>query len=96
MTPSQLLELWGDPVDIVDKIAMRQLEWLGHVVRMVDERLPKHLLFASMEKTRPACDPRKRWRDCILSDVRAWMRLTPGLSPLLPHGMNGALCSPPQ
>ena len=24
-----------------------------------------------MEKTRPACGPRKRWRDCILSDVRA-------------------------
>ena len=71
MTTSQLLELWGDPVDIADKIAMRRLEWLGHVVRMEDERLPKRLLFASMEKTRPMCGPRKRSRDCILSDVRA-------------------------
>ena len=33
--------------------------------------MPKCLLFASMEETRPACGPRKRWRDCILSDVRA-------------------------
>ena len=33
--------------------------------------MPKYLLFASMEETRPACGPRKRWRDCILSDVHA-------------------------
>ena len=33
--------------------------------------MPKCLLFASMEETRPVCGPRKRWRDCILSDVRA-------------------------
>ena len=33
--------------------------------------MPNCLLFASMEETRPACGPRKRWRDCILSDVRA-------------------------
>ena len=59
MTTSQLLELWGDPADISDKIAIRRLEWLGHVVRMEDERVPKRLLLASMEKTRPACGPRK-------------------------------------
>ena len=33
--------------------------------------MAKCLLFASMEETRPACGPRKRWRDCILSDVHA-------------------------
>ena len=71
MTTGQLLELLGDPVDISDKIAMRRLEWLGHVVRMEDERMPKCLLLASMEETKPARGPRKRWRDCILSDVRA-------------------------
>ena len=71
MTTGQLLELSGDPIDISDKIAMWRLEWLGHVVRMEDESMAKCLLFASMEETRPACGPRKRWRDCILSDVHA-------------------------
>ena len=49
----------------------RRLEWLGHVMRMEDERLPKCLLFSSLERTRPACGPRKRWRDCVVSDLRA-------------------------
>ena len=31
---------------------------------------------------------------CLMYVLR--MRLTPGLSPPLPRGMNGALCSPPQ
>ena len=71
MTTGQLLELLGGPVDISDKIDMQRLEWLGHVVRMEYERMPKCLLFASMDETRPACGPRKRWRDCILSNVPA-------------------------
>ena len=71
LTNVQLLHRWGDTLDMQEKVVARRLEWLGHVMRMEDERLPKCLLFSSLERTRPACGPRKRWRDCVVSDLRA-------------------------
>ena len=40
------------------------------VARMEDERIPKALLFGSFPNKRPAHGPRKRWRDCVRSDVK--------------------------
>jgi len=31
---------------IVDKIRLKRLEWLGHLARMVDNRMPKSVLFS--------------------------------------------------
>ena len=60
---------WGDLETIGDKICLRHLQWLGHVSRMQD-RIPRHLLFGSMQTPRPCHKPRKRWKDCVKADLK--------------------------
>ena len=55
---------------ITDKIRMRRLEWLGHLARMSDDRLPKSVLFGWLPEPRPRCGPRKRWRDVVQQDIK--------------------------
>ena len=38
-----------------------QLRWLGHVLRMSEDGLPKRVLEASLEGRRPVGRPRQRW-----------------------------------
>ena len=47
------------------------LQWLGHVGRMNDNRLPKKLLFGELLPTRPAHGPKLRWRDLVLRDLQS-------------------------
>eukprot|EP00117_Sycon_ciliatum_P027272 scpid96492/ scgid22196/ len=37
---------------------------------MEEERTPRQLVFSALLPTRPACGPRKRWRDALGADVR--------------------------
>ena len=46
------------------------LEWLGHVARMPDHKLPKSLLFGWPPESRPKCGARRRWRDVIRKDLK--------------------------
>ena len=47
-------------------ISKRQLRWLGHVIRMEDDRLPKQLLYGELiEGRRSAGGPKKRHKDHI-------------------------------
>ena len=71
ITNEELLVRWGDSETIKDKIAHRRLEWLGHVARMPDNRIPKQVLFGSFLPRRPAHGPRRRWKDCAVRDLRA-------------------------
>ena len=64
-----LLDRWGDSQSMEHRIRRRRLEWLGHMARMEDDRIPKALLFGSFPGKRPAHGPRKRWRDCARLDV---------------------------
>ena len=53
-----------------DRVRHRRLEWLGHVARLDPERLPNQLLFSNLLTSRPACGPRRRWREVIREDLR--------------------------
>ncbi|XP_044163874.1 PR domain zinc finger protein 5-like [Acropora millepora] len=50
-----------------------QLRWAGHVVRMEDERVPKQLLNSElMTGKRPQHKPKKRFKDCIKNNLKAF------------------------
>lgn len=61
---------WGDLDTATQKITKRRLEWLGHVARMPDYRIPKATLFGWLAHPRPRGGPRKRWRDVIRKDLK--------------------------
>ena len=63
-------DLWGDPETVTTKITKRRLEWLGHVARMSNHRMPKIALFGWLPQTRPPGGPRKRWKDQIRKDLK--------------------------
>jgi hypothetical protein len=51
--------------DIVTEIKVGRLEWLGHVVRMEDTRLPKMVFNAKPEGRRGVGRPTQRWLDML-------------------------------
>lgn len=70
ITNNELRCRWGDPGMISDVLRQRRLQWLGHVARMQDERLPKQILFGWLPHTRPAHGPRLRWKDRVAADLK--------------------------
>ena len=61
---------WGDEETVGEMVQRRRLEWLGHVARMPDHRIPKSVLFGWLSKPRPQGGPRRRWRDIIRRDLK--------------------------
>ena len=66
----QVLSQWGDTEPVSVKITRRRLEWLGHLARMPEHRLPKSALFGWLPQPCPRCGPHRRWRDVIRSDLK--------------------------
>jgi len=60
---------WGDIELVVEKVRKQRLEWLGHLARMPDSRLPKSILFGWLSEPRPRCGPRRRWRYVVSQDL---------------------------
>jgi len=64
----------------VDNIKIRRLEWVGHIIRMEEERIPKKVLNGNFHTTRPVGRPRTRWADVVQRDapqllgIRGWRR----------------------
>ena len=61
----------GDLETAKDKVAKCRLEWLCHIARMPNGRIPKSALFGWLPQPRPRCGPRKRWRNVIKKDPAA-------------------------
>ena len=53
-----------------EKVTKRRLEWLGHLARMPNQRIPKISLFSWLPQPRPPGSPHKRWKDVIRKDLK--------------------------
>ena len=71
-----------DQQTIESKIMTNRLRWLGHVMRMPEERMPKRMIFTRLPTVRPQGGTRQRWKDCVQHDLRA-MGLEDGWSHLM-------------
>ena len=69
------MRIWSGMPRIADLLKYRRLRWLGHIARMNDDRLPKQLLFGTIEGTGRRGRPAKSWNDCVREDLES-MRLT--------------------
>ena len=70
ITSESVRQQWSDSEMVTEKISKRQLDWLGHLARMPDERIPKISLFSWMPEPHPRGGPRKRWRDVIHTELK--------------------------
>ena len=70
ITSCDIRQRWGDLETIEDKLIKRRLEWLGHLARMSNKRIPKSALFGWLTQPRPRCGPKKRWRDAVSQDLK--------------------------
>jgi hypothetical protein len=48
---------------ITETIRLNRLHWFGHVQRMEENRIPKKVLYMTLETTRQRGRPRNRWPD---------------------------------
>ena len=55
ITMQEVRRRWGDEELVAEKVRKRRLEWLGHVARMPNHRLPKTMLFGWLPQPRPKC-----------------------------------------
>jgi hypothetical protein len=68
-------------LSIAEDLKFRRLGWAGHVIRMVEERIPKKVLNGTFHNKRPGRRPRTRWADAVQRDalqllgVRGWLRV---------------------
>ena len=54
-----------------DIVRYRRLRWLGHTVRMGDERLPKMMMFSTLEGAGKRGRPIKSWNDYVRKDLES-------------------------
>ena len=72
LTPDTSVLERADISSIENIIIRNQLRWVGHLVRMKDERLPKCLFYGEFSiGKRPRNRPKKRFKDCIKSNLKA-------------------------
>jgi hypothetical protein len=63
-----LCEPYDEP-DLVTCIKLERLQWVGHVKRMGDTRIPKKVIKAKFGEVRSFGKPRKRWEDTVQQDA---------------------------
>jgi len=56
-------------MELTRNVGLRRLQWVGHVMRIKEERVPKRALLGSMEGRGPVGRPRRRWLDAVDRDV---------------------------
>jgi len=56
--------------NIVKWIKGQRISWLGHLDRMEEDRMPKHIFTQKLEGTRRRGRPRKGWREEVERDLQ--------------------------
>ena len=74
------LEKMSKGENIAKWIKGQRISWLGHLVRMEEDRMPKKIFTQELEGTRQRGRPRKVWkeeaeRDLQVLGVRRWREL---------------------
>jgi hypothetical protein len=77
-TNDEVYKLYGE-LELVAEVKKRRLQYLVHVVRMKEDRVPKKILDQHPWDRRKSGRPRKRWLDDVNKDVevfgiRGWRR----------------------
>jgi hypothetical protein len=71
----ELRNMYGQP-EIIGDIKSKRLGWLGHVVRMEEDRMVKRIFEGHPGGRRKTDGPRKRWLDDVedlrLMKVKRW------------------------
>ena len=64
---------WCYVARVSNIVSHRTLRWLGHLVRMPDDRLPKRVLFVFMDgiAARSRGRAQKHWADYVREDLQA-------------------------
>jgi len=57
-------------LSVESQLQGKRLRWLGHVCRMLNDRLPKKLLFGEVKGLRPPGRPRSSFNDVALRDCQ--------------------------
>ena len=65
VTNEEVLKMLNTKRSLITRITHAQRRYLGHMLRMDEERLPKRAFFTRMEGSRPRGRPRYRWFDRI-------------------------------
>ena len=67
--------LWSQcgTVSLADHLTAHRLRWLGHVLRMGEERYPHQVLFSLMHDAgaAPPGAPRISWEKCVTRDLQS-------------------------
>lgn len=66
---NELYELYNE-INLETYVKLTRLRWLGHVVRMDNNRRVKMIHNGMPEGTRTRGRPRQRWMDNVMTDVR--------------------------
>ena len=64
---NELYSLYREP-NIMEDIKFRRLGWVGYIIRMEEQRIPKRVLNGNFLITRPVRRPRTRWADVVQLD----------------------------
>ncbi len=62
---------WGDLEPLSRRVTKRRLEWLGHVARMPDHRIPKADAVWMASSASPTWRTEEKMEDLIRTDLRA-------------------------
>jgi hypothetical protein len=65
----ELRNMYGQP-EIIGDIKSKRLGWLGHVVRMEEDRMVNRIFEGHPGGRRKTGRPRKRWLDDVEEDLR--------------------------